>query len=165
MYQNTISFMGGLHLPYWKVEDLAYHYLQTTCGFAIQCTRCTQQINPLIDIPEAMVQWKNNSSTFIEAEWYGARNKPRIKLPEGSLVHGCKASEKNVGVHFTWGFILEEMPGNDVGDGQCHLTDIHYDAFFVTALRHQYGTYQCRGAGKSCITEENMVAHHQGWRP
>ena len=44
-----------------------------------------------------MAQWKNNSNTFIEVEWWGAQNEPRIELPEGSFVHCCLVSEKGKG--------------------------------------------------------------------
>ena len=57
------------------------------------------------------VQWKNNSDTFIEVEWWGAQNEPRIELLEGPFVHGCQASEKGVRIHFTWVFIPEGMYG------------------------------------------------------
>ena len=52
-----------------------------------------------------MVQQKNNSNTFIEVEWQGARNEPRIELLEGPFVHSCLASDKGGRVHITWIFI------------------------------------------------------------
>ena len=57
------------------------------------------------------MQWKNNSNTFIEVEWSGARNEPRIKLPEGPFVHSCQQSKKGMRISFTQVFILEEIPG------------------------------------------------------
>ena len=92
-----------------QVEDLAYGYSHTTCGFAIQCTGCTQWIDPPVDVPEAMAQWRNNSNAFIEVEQQGTQNEPRIELPEGTFVHGCQASEKDVADMFTWVFILGDV--------------------------------------------------------
>ena len=44
-----------------------------------------------------MAQRKNNSNTFIEVEWQGTQNEPRIKLPEGPFVHSSLASKKDEG--------------------------------------------------------------------
>ena len=44
-----------------------------------------------------MAQWKNNSNTFIEVEWWGTQNEPRIELPDGPFVHGYLASKKDKG--------------------------------------------------------------------
>ena len=55
------------------------------------------------------VQWKNNSNSFIEVEWWGSQNEPRIELPEGHFVHSCLASIKGEGTHVTRVFILGKM--------------------------------------------------------
>ena len=89
---------------------------------------------------KATAQWKNNWNTFIEVEWWGTQNEPRIKLPEGPFVHCCQASKKGMGIHshgfLCWGKCLV----NDVGDGLRHLTDILYDTFM--SLHSNFGMWR-----------------------
>ena len=80
-----------------------------------------------------MVQWKNNSNTFIEVEWWGARNEPRIELLEGSFVHGFQASEKRHGdMNYMDFYTGGEHLTNDISDSPWQVPDIPYDAFCVT---------------------------------
>ena len=113
---------------------------------------------------KATAQWKNNSNTFFEVEWWGTQNEPRIKLPEGPFVHSCQASEKGMGIHLHgflyWGKCLV----NDVGDSLHHLTDILYDAFYVTTLQCRYVTYWHRSMGRNCIMGKWWPCS-QDWRP
>ena len=51
---------------------------------------------------KAMAQPKNNN-TFIEVEWQGAQNEPRIELPEGPFVHSNQSSKK------AWRYILHRF--------------------------------------------------------
>ena len=105
-----------------------------------------------------MAQWKNNSNAFIEVEWWGAWNEPRIELPEGPFVHGCQASKKALGYVLHWILYWRDCPVNDMGNSPHHLTDIHYDMFSVTVLQHQYGTYCLRGMDGNCVKGETIAA-------
>ena len=73
------------------------------------------------------------------------------------LYMAAMASEKGMGIHFTWVFIPGKYLVNDMSDGPHHLSDILYDAFYVTAHKHQYVVYCCRPVGKNHIRDE-MVA-------
>ena len=54
---------------------------------------------------------KEYLNAFIEVEWQGAQNEPRIELLEGPFVHSCQTSEKRPRGMFTWVFIPEGMSG------------------------------------------------------
>ena len=45
-----------------------------------------------------------------------------------------------------------------MGNGLCHLTDILYDGFYITALRHQYVTYQYGSMGRNHVTGKMAAA-------
>ena len=81
-----------------------------------------------------VAQQKDNSNTFIEVEWWGAQNEPRIELPERPFVHSCQASEKGVEYVLHRFLYWRKCLVNDMGNGPCHLMDILYDVFYITAL-------------------------------
>ena len=62
-----------------------------------------------------MLQWKNNSKTFIKVEWQGAQNEPGVDLPERHFIHGCLASKKEQQTDVYTGFYTGINPTNDVG--------------------------------------------------
>ena len=56
-----------------------------------------------------MVQWKNNSNTFIEVEWQGAQDEPRIELPEGPFYMAAWLPKISKGVCITRVFLPGEF--------------------------------------------------------
>ena len=80
------------------------------------------------------VQLKNNSDTFIKVERQGAQNEPRVKLLERPLKKYMAAwlRKKWEDTHYT-DFYTRRNLTNDIGKYLCHLPDIPYDAFHITA--------------------------------
>ena len=79
-----------------------------------------------------VAQWKNNSNTFIEVEWWGTWNGPKVKLLERPFVYGCLASKS--GGYTLHGFLYwEELPANDICECMYHLSEVPYDAFHIPA--------------------------------
>ena len=59
-----------------------------------------------------------------------------LSFCRGLLVHSCQAYKKDMGVRLHRFLYRGKCLDNDVGDGPCHLTDILYDAFYITVLHN-----------------------------
>ena len=93
-------------MPHQKAEDLASCY-----SYDYVCWHDLVYQMYLTEEPTGRCtgRWWHNGNTFIEVEWLGAWNEPRIELLERPFVHSCLASKKGKGVHITQVFIPVEF--------------------------------------------------------